>query len=156
MNFDQNAFPELIPVLREFPGFSGRFEVQIEGRFEASHYLYRYFPDGSDEPLHGHSWLVEVTLSNADGALRADGMAFDYLAARLRLDQLLDRLDHVVINQLPEFQGINPTTENIARWFYAGLRSEVEDKGGRIVSIRVHEGPHNSAKFSPAPAQESK
>lgn len=150
MNFDQNAHPELMGVLGSFTTAKGEFEVRIEGRFDASHYLLKYFPDGSDEPMHGHSWLVEVTLADASGGLREDGLAFDYLAARVRLDKLVDRLDHVVINHLPEFKGINPTTENIARWFYAGLRSEVEGKGGRVISIRVHEGPANSALFRPS------
>ncbi|EMG12744.1 6-pyruvoyl tetrahydropterin synthase domain protein [Leptospira interrogans serovar Grippotyphosa str. LT2186] len=42
---------------------SGRFYIRIEERFESSHYLYKYFPDGSDEPIHGHSWKVELYLS---------------------------------------------------------------------------------------------
>ncbi|MCE9598179.1 MAG: 6-carboxytetrahydropterin synthase [Spirochaetia bacterium] len=149
MNFDQNAHPELIPLFAGFETQAGRFEVRIQGRFEASHFLYKYFPDGSDEPLHGHSWLVEVTLANVSNGVREDGIAFDYLSARKRLDQLVDRLEHVVINNLPEFKGINPTSENIARWFHSGLKQEALRDGGKIVSIRIHEGPENSAVFEP-------
>lgn len=151
MNFDQNAHPQLIPAVLGFESAPGAFEVDIEGEFDASHYLYRYFPDGSDEPLHGHSWKVIVTLAREDGGVDSSGLSVDYLAARNRLDLMLERLEHVVINNLPEFKGINPTSENIARWFYCGLQSEAESAGGRIRRVRVFEGPRNSAAFEPAP-----
>lgn len=149
MNFDQNAHPELISVVSGFASAPGAFEVDIEGRFEASHYLYSYFPDGSDEPMHGHSWQVIVTLARMDGGVDAKGLSVDYLAARQRLDLMLERLEHVVINNLPEFKGINPTSENIARWFYAGLRTEAASAGGIVRRIRIFEGPHNSSVFEP-------
>ena len=150
MNFDQNAHPELITHTAGFASAGGFFEVDIEGRFEASHYLYAYFPDGSDEPLHGHSWKVIVTLSRKDGAVDAKGLSVDYLAARQRLDLMLERLEHVVINSLAEFKGINPTSENIARWFATGLRAEAEQAGGVVRRVRIFEGPENSAVFEPA------
>lgn len=149
MNFDQNAHPHLIEQVAGFAGMTGAFEVDITGRFEASHYLYSYFPDGSDEPLHGHSWKVIVTLARKDGGVDAKGLSVDYLAARIRLDEMLDRLEHVVINRLPEFEGVNPTSENIARWFFAGLRREAEAAGGVIRRVRIFEGPENSAVFEP-------
>ncbi len=153
MNFDQNAHPELIALTAGFAAAPGAFEVDIEGRFEASHFLYAYFADGSDEPLHGHSWKVIVTLSRADGGVDQKGLSVDYLAARQRLDLMLDRLEHVVINNLAEFKGINPTSENIARWFAAGLRLEAEKAGGVIRRVRIFEGPENSAVFEPAISQ---
>lgn len=149
MNFDQNAHPELIAPLSGFRDAAGRFEIDIQGRFEASHYLLAYFADGSDEPLHGHSWKVIVTLARKDGSVDAKGLSVDYLAARHRLDLLLDRMEHVVINRLPEFESVNPTSENIARWFFQGLRPEVEKAGGVIRRIRIFEGPDNSAVFEP-------
>ena len=149
MNLDQDAHPHLKQVLRGFAEEPGRFAVRILGRFEASHFLYRYFPDGRDEPLHGHSWLVEVFLARVGGGTGADGIAVDFLAARRRLDELTDRLEHVTINAIEEFSGVNPTAENIARWFFRGLAPAAAESGGRVVEIRVHEGPDNYAVFRP-------
>lgn len=149
MNMDQDAHSQLKPVLSGFQDEAGDFEVRIEGRFSAAHFLMKYFPDGSDEPLHGHSWLVEVTLGREGGGIGDDGICFDFLAARRRLDQLCERIEHVVINDLAEFNAVNPTAENVARWFYRGLKSEVENSGGRVMEIRVHEGPGNIAIFRP-------
>lgn len=134
----------------------GNFYIRIEGRFESSHYLYNYFPDGSDEPNHGHSWKVEIYLTGKNG-IREDGISYDFLAARKKLSELLETIDHTLINDLPDFRGnpnqpetrINPTSENIARWFYRHLKEEVDRTGGKILRIVIHEGPENLAFFEP-------
>ena len=153
MNLDQDAHPYLKDLVRGFAERQGDFSVRIAGRFEAAHYLYRYMPDGSDEPMHGHSWLVEVFLARSGGGTGADGIAVDFLAPRLRLDEMLARLEHVVINELDEFKGINPTTENIARWFAAGLEGAADEAGGVVREVRVHEGPDNFVCYRPASAE---
>ncbi|WP_411824529.1 6-pyruvoyl trahydropterin synthase family protein [Leptospira sp. 'Mane'] len=127
---------------------SGKFYVRIEGRFESAHYLYNYFPDGSDEPIHGHSWKVEVFLSGKEN-IRPDGISYDFLTARNRLQELVHNIDHLLINEHPDFKGINPTSENVARWFYAGLKEEVAKTFGNIMRIVIHEGPENLAFFEP-------
>jgi len=147
---DQDAHPFLKETTRGFAGAGGDFQVRIAGRFESSHYLYRYFPDGSDEPMHGHSWLVEVFMSRDDGGTGENGISVDFLAARLRLNEMTDRLEHVCLNHLEEFRRVNPTAENLARWFYMGLRPEAEKSRGRVREIRVHEGPDNYAIYRPA------
>lgn len=141
--------PEIESRLEGFSTLPGDFEIQIQGRFESSHSLYEYFPDGSDEPLHGHSWLVQVVLSSKDGKCGPDGIVYDFLEARAGLDALIQRIDHRVINDLPEFHKVNPTTENVARWFARGLQGAVASSGGKIRRIVVHEGPDNQATFYP-------
>ena len=149
MNMEQDAHPYLKDILLGFEKEEGEFQVRIEGRFESAHYLYKYFPDGSDEPVHGHSWQVEVFLAGKDGSTGSDGIAFDFLTARKRLDELIDRVEHVCINNLAEFKGVNPTAENLARWFYLGIQERVEGEGGVVREIRVWEGPQNYATFFP-------
>lgn len=127
---------------------TGDFFIRIEGRFESSHYLYKYFPDGSDEPIHGHSWKVEVYLAGQNG-LGEDGISYDFLTARTKLQSLLHTIDHILINDLPEFAGINPTSENIAKWFYYHLKDEVHKTGGEVRKIVIHEGLENLAYFIP-------
>ena len=149
MNLDTDAHPHLKKELLGFSQIPGHFLVRIEGSFESSHYLYAYMPDGSDEPVHGHSWLVQVSLAHKSGSAQKNGISFDFLAVRQRLDILLERIGHLCINDLEEFQGINPTAENIARWFYQGLKKTVQEEEGKILELRVYEGPGNLAIFSP-------
>ncbi len=127
----------------------GKFYIRIEGRFESAHYLYKYFPDGSDEPIHGHSWKVEVFLASREESLSLDGISFDFLSVRKKLDQLIASIDHILINNHSDFQGVNPTSENIAIWFYEGLKNEVWSKNGKIKRIVIYEGPENIAFFEP-------
>jgi len=126
----------------------GKFYVKIEGRFESSHYLYNYYPDGSDEENHGHSWKVEIFLSGEEN-IGEDGISFDFLHARNHLNELVKSLDHIVINNHPDFKGINPTSENIAKWFHYHLKTGVREQKGIIERIIIHEGPENLAFFEP-------
>ena len=127
---------------------NGRFYIRIEGRFESSHYLYKYFQDGRDEPCHGHSWKVEIFLSGKEN-IGPDGISYDFLSAKKKLTELIHSIDHILINDHKDFGGINPTSENIARWFFSGLKKEVSDSNGIINRIVIHEGPENLAYFEP-------
>ncbi len=137
---------------RQLSGFQklpGRFKICIEGSFDSAHYLYQYLPNGEDEPLHGHSWRVQVIIAPKGGVLQESGISYDFLAVRNRFDQLLERIGHLCINDLQEFKGVNPTAENVARWFYQGLQDAVEKQNGHILEIRLHEKPGNVAIFEP-------
>ncbi len=126
----------------------GNFYIRIEAFFESSHYLLKYYPDGKNETCHGHSWKIEIFLRSNDN-ISSNGISFDFLQVRKKLDELALNLDHIVINEHRDFQGINPTSENIARWFYFHLKKEAKNSNGRITKIVVHEGPHNLAFFEP-------
>jgi 6-pyruvoyltetrahydropterin/6-carboxytetrahydropterin synthase len=126
----------------------GNFYVRIEGRFESAHFLKNYYPDGTDEDIHGHSWKVEVFLASKEN-LRNDGISYDFLSARLKLNELVTSIDHILINNHVEFKDINPTSENIAIWFYKGLYKDVKETNGIIKRIVIHEGPENFAYFEP-------
>lgn len=132
-----------------FNELKGNFYIRIEARFEASHYLYSYFPDGLNEPLHGHSWTVELYVGRSGGGTGVDGISYDFLEAKKRLDSLASIIDHTCINDLDDFSGVNPTSENLARWFYSGLKESISQSGGEIREIRIYEGPHFMACFNP-------
>ena len=149
LNFNKEASSFLRPDLEGFVNAAGTFRIRIQGSFDSSHYLYSYFPDGSDEPMHGHTWRVEIFIQKEDGGIDGKGISYDFLRARKRLDELIERIDHICINELPEFSGINPTSENIALWFARGLSPELKNTGGKLLEVRVHEGPNNYASFYP-------
>jgi 6-pyruvoyltetrahydropterin/6-carboxytetrahydropterin synthase len=87
------------------------FEVSVAGHFAASHMLRGY--EGKCKNLHGHTWKVEVAL--AGNKLNDTGMLIDFVDVKKKLNGFLETLDHVHLNDLPVFQDINPTTENIAK-----------------------------------------
>ena len=107
----------------------------------------KYYADGSDEACHGHSGKVEIFLSGKEN-IRPDGISFDFLTAKRKVGGSYT-INRSYSNQRhPDFKGINPTSENIARWFYSGLKAEVKNKG-KVDGIVIHEGPENLAYFEP-------
>ena len=61
------------------------YEIRIHGIFESAHYLYSYYPDGSDEELHGHTWEAEVFAKSAN---LKNGISVDFLELRKTFDQI--------------------------------------------------------------------
>jgi 6-pyruvoyltetrahydropterin/6-carboxytetrahydropterin synthase len=126
---------------------SGSFSVRVEARFEAAHFLREY--RGISEPLHGHSYRVEAELASSGGGVDADAIAVDFVSARRKLEALAARLDYGCINDVPPFDSLNPSAENIAAWFAGELAVAVADERASVVSVTLFEGPVNSVTFRP-------
>lgn len=123
----------------------GVFAVRVEARFEAAHYLRSY--RGITEPLHGHSYRVEAELVLGRGGLDQDELAVDFVEARRQLEAIAARLDYGCINEIEPFTRLNPTAENLARWFHEELSGAMERAGARVTEIRLWEGPANSVVY---------
>ncbi len=119
-----------------------QYTLRVRSRFEAAHHLTSY--QGAPEPVHGHSWEVEVTLEATH--LDKEGMAFDFVRIRSELDELSRRFDHRHINEVPPFDIQSPTTERLAKWFFEELQSRLPEAG--LTSATVWEGPHCSATYA--------
>lgn len=124
---------------------SGRFTVRVEARFESAHFLREY--RGISEPLHGHSYKVEADLAGSGGGLDADDIAVDFVSAKRKLEALAKKLDYGCINDVPPFDTVNPTAENIAAWFSRELQAAVADESAVVVGVTIWEGPVNSVRY---------
>ena len=124
---------------------NGHYQIRISGIFESAHYLYKYYPDGSDEELHGHSWEAELFI---DSSTLINGISVDFLEIRKQFDQLILDLDHICINTYTPFDTENPTAENIAYFIYSKIIPFVPEYA-KITESRVWEGPKNWASFKP-------
>jgi len=130
-------------------GFAGAFSVHVEARFEAAHFLREY--RGISEPLHGHSYRVEAELASNSGGVDSDAIAVDFVSAKQKLEALAKQLDYGCINDLPPFNDINPSAENIAQWFYRELNAAVAGENAIVRAVTIWEGPVNSVTFRPHP-----
>jgi 6-pyruvoyltetrahydropterin/6-carboxytetrahydropterin synthase len=125
-----------------------RYVIKVEARFEAAHYLREY--RGISEPLHGHSYKVEAELVARGGGIDGDAIAVDFVSARRKLESLAKRLDYGCINDVPPFDRINPSAENIAEWFHRELSTAVADENALVVAVTMWEGPVNSVRYEQA------
>ena len=90
------------------------FEVTVEDSFAAGHYLRNY--KGKCENPHGHNYKVRVTLAGQE--LDKAGLLLDFKDLKEALKPVVDRLDHQMINDLDPFKVLNPSAENLAKYFY--------------------------------------
>lgn len=90
------------------------YEVTVEAGFSSGHYLRNYH--GRCENPHGHNYKVCVTL--AGEALDPTGLLLDFKQLKQVMRPVIDRIDHQMLNDLEPFTEINPSAENLARYFY--------------------------------------
>ncbi|MCD6405407.1 MAG: 6-carboxytetrahydropterin synthase QueD [Planctomycetes bacterium] len=90
------------------------YELKVSSEFAAAHFLRGY--QGKCENVHGHNWKVEVRLRC--GKLDKLGMVMDFRKIRALVSEVIERFDHKFLNEMKEFEKINPTTENVSRMIY--------------------------------------
>ena len=122
------------------------FEVSVEQTFAAGHALRNY--KGKCENVHGHNYRVRITMQGDQ--LDSTGLLVDFLDVKSLIGGVVDYLDHQFINDLPPFDELNPSAENLAKYFYekvsGGLQSEV---AARVSEVQVWETDVSSAVYRP-------
>ena len=93
------------------------YEISEEAVFRAAHRLRQ--TQGEGERLHGHTWRVRAYVHAA--ALDDRGMVLDFADLASVLKSLAARFDGQYLNEVPPFDDVNPTAENLAAWFGAGV-----------------------------------
>jgi 6-pyruvoyltetrahydropterin/6-carboxytetrahydropterin synthase len=121
------------------------YELVVEQHFEAAHFLRGY--KGKCENLHGHRYSVVVRLKKAE--LNEIGLAFDFTEIKSLLKDIMARLDHACLNDIPPFDKINPSAENIAATIYNELKAKIVDPDVRIGAVEAWENPLQGAVYRP-------
>ena len=110
------------------------FEVTVEDTFAAGHFLRNY--KGKCENPHGHNYKVQVTLQAAE--LDHAGLLLDFKDLKQVMKHVIDRLDHKMINEVEPFTEVNPSAENLAKYFYEETNSRLKSvTAGRVHVSRV-------------------
>ena len=111
------------------------YEVTVKTGFAAAHQLRLY--DGKYENLHGHNWTAQVTVEADE--LDPIGVGIDFVKLKAIVEKNLSELDYHNINEVPPFDELNPSAENIARWLYVKLKVEVNTNSTRIKRVEICE-----------------
>jgi 6-pyruvoyltetrahydropterin/6-carboxytetrahydropterin synthase len=105
------------------------YEVSVEDSFAAGHALRGY--RGKCENPHGHNYKVQVTLMGEK--LDNIGLLLDFRELKNAMNSVIDRLDHQYLNDIAPFIELNPSAENMAKYFYDEIgRSLHEKTDGRV------------------------
>jgi 6-pyruvoyltetrahydropterin/6-carboxytetrahydropterin synthase len=88
---------------------------------------------GRENFPNSHRFLLELQLGGKE--LDSHGFLVDILDVEKHLDGLIDRYRDQLLNDLPEFAGLNPSLEHFARILAQGIESRLADPG--VSTIRV-------------------
>jgi len=122
------------------------FEVSVEDTFAAGHALRNY--KGKCENVHGHNYRVQVTLSGPE--LDSIGLLVDFVAVKKLMHTVVDRLDHQFLNDLAPFDALNPSAENMAKYFYDEIAGGLgQSTPVKLAQVRIWETDTSSATYRP-------
>ncbi|GAB4365633.1 MAG: 6-carboxytetrahydropterin synthase QueD [Deltaproteobacteria bacterium] len=121
----------------------GTYILTVQGSFAAAHRLREY--EGNCERLHGHNWKVEASVES--DRLDARGMAIDFRVVKRALQEILDRLDHGYLNDVPPFTERNPSSENLARHLFEEMERRIPAPV-RVRRVIVWESEDARAEYS--------
>src|SRR6201982_4173981 len=90
------------------------FQVSVEETFSAGHALRGY--RGKCENVHGHNYRVRVSVEGPQ--LDSIGLLLDFTELKRVIREIIGGLDHQFMNDLEPFRTVNPSAENLAKYFY--------------------------------------
>jgi 6-pyruvoyltetrahydropterin/6-carboxytetrahydropterin synthase len=121
------------------------YTISVEQHFDAAHALRGY--KGKCEALHGHRFRVVAKIEAS--TLDDIGLAYDFVELKSRLAEVISRFDHTNLNDIPPFDKLNPSSENIAATVYNELKSRLTGEKVSLTAIEVWESPENMVSYSP-------
>jgi 6-pyruvoyltetrahydropterin/6-carboxytetrahydropterin synthase len=135
---------------RVFPQFSEgilMFRVSVDETFSAGHALRGY--KGKCENPHGHNYKVRVTLEGPE--LDSIGLLYDFTHLKYVIRGVIEAMDHKFLNDLPPFDAVNPSAENLAKYFYDETTRQMKamPDGAKVTNITVWETDTTSATYWP-------
>lgn len=123
------------------------FVVSAQAHYDSAHYLAHY--EGKCRHLHGHRYVVEAAVASEE--LDESGIAFDFADLKRELRELADELDHTCLNDLPQFEGVETSAENQAKYFFDALKARLPDElADGLLYCRIWETPTQWALYGPS------
>ena len=121
------------------------YHISVEQDFDAAHFLRGY--QGKCEALHGHRFRVVVKIESSE--VNDIGIAYDFKELKQHLADAIARFDHICLNDVPPFDQINPSSENIASTIYEELKLKLAEAPVSIACVEVWESPQTGVIYTP-------
>lgn len=121
------------------------YYLTIEDHFSSAHQLREY--KGKCENLHGHNWRVLLTVRG--DTLDKAGMLIDFNDLKAILKKITDYLDHKNLNQLPPFDELNPSSENLARYISEECQKHMDTYTLAVHAVEVYESDTSRCRYEP-------
>lgn len=122
----------------------GVYTLKVLTEFASAHTLTNY--PGACARMHGHNWKVELEVT----ATRLDdiGIAIDFKTMKREANKVCDELDHRYLNEIPPFDQINPTAENLAAYLYQRLSDTINGDYVKVSAVTLWETDRACVRYS--------
>jgi len=114
------------------------YTVAVQRDVIARHYLIGA-DFGPENQTHSHAYRVEFRLTGDH--LDPHGFLMDIAALAAAVDEVLAGVRDKTLNDLPEFDGLNPSIEHLARILCHELRARLPDARLREAAVTIWESP---------------
>jgi 6-pyruvoyltetrahydropterin/6-carboxytetrahydropterin synthase len=114
------------------------YTLAVQREFIAQHYLIGADFGPENQP-HSHAYRVEFRL--AGDRLDRHGFLADITALAAAIEEVLAGVRDKTLNDLPEFQGLNPSIEHLARILCHALSSRFPEVRLREAAVTIWESP---------------
>ncbi len=112
------------------------YTLAVQRDFVAQHYLIGG-DWGSENRPHSHHYRLELEIE-AD-SLDQHGYCVDIVAVEKALTGLVDHFRDAMLNDLPEFAGLNPSIEHFARISCTSLAEQIAAPNLTALKVRIWE-----------------
>lgn len=119
------------------------YQLAISRDFIAQHFLVGG-DWGRENQKHSHHYRVEVLIRS--NQLDQHGYLIDLVDLEKALEEVIETYRERTLNELPAFQGLNPSLEHFSRIFWEALNEKL--KLGAALTLKLWENETDWAGFS--------
>ena len=114
------------------------YELNLRHHFSAAHQLVNAFDSNCNDYLHGHNWIVYVTIQTDE---LYNSMVVDFK----QIKQVINKLDHRNLNDILDFE---TTAENLSKYIHDEIVNLNTIPRVFDVKIKLYEGEHASITYT--------
>ena len=96
--------------------------------------------------MHGHNYGAELTVRGEELTPDTE-LAMDFSQLKKIFREVLEQLDHHILNEMSPFDVINPSSENLARHIWKQMTPRLAGSPVDLYSVTVSEKSAQSATY---------
>jgi 6-pyruvoyltetrahydropterin/6-carboxytetrahydropterin synthase len=121
------------------------YTLAVKKEFIARHFLIGGDWGAENDP-HSHHYVMQVQLEAAE--LDQHGYLVDIVKIEEEMEAAINYFGESLLNELPEFEGLNPSIEHFSRIICNKLLDTVSPPGSGRFTVRLWENESCWASFS--------
>lgn len=112
------------------------YTVAVQKDFIAQHYLIGGDWGDENHP-HSHHYIIEARIEN--DKLDQHGYLIDIVDIEAALTEIVLYFQDKMLNELPEFSGLNPSLEHFSRIIWQKIQKQIKPIGNAELEIKLWE-----------------